>query len=91
MAPGTTSNQFLNGRAPQPNVPNQRRSIGQFQQRSGHPPVIAAQFGDRSADARAKATLARLYPGREIVMLDTDPIGESGGGIHCATHEQPRV
>ena len=53
--------------------------------------VIAAQFGDRSADARAKATLARLYPGREIVMLDTDPIGESGGGIHCATHEQPRV
>ena len=37
MAPGTTSNQFLNGRPPQPNVPNQRRSIGQFQQRSGHP------------------------------------------------------
>ena len=37
MAPGTTSNQFLNGRAPQPNVPNQRRAIGQFQQRSGHP------------------------------------------------------
>ncbi len=37
MAPGTPSNQFLNGRPPQPNVQNQWRAIGQFQQRSGHP------------------------------------------------------
>ncbi len=53
--------------------------------------VIASQFGDTAADAGAAATLARLYPRREIVMLNTDPLGESGGGIHCATHEQPHV
>lgn len=53
--------------------------------------VIAAEFGDKAADAEATATLAALYPGREIVMLDIDPVGEVGGGIHCATHEQPKV
>ena len=53
--------------------------------------VIAAEFGDREADAEAAAILANLYPGREIVMLNTDPVGEVGGGIHCATHEQPKV
>jgi agmatine deiminase len=53
--------------------------------------VIAAEFGDRQADTEAAATLANLYPGREIVMLNIDPVGEVGGGIHCATHEQPKV
>jgi agmatine deiminase len=53
--------------------------------------VIAAEFGDRDADAEAAGILADLYPGREIVMLNIDPVGEVGGGIHCATHEQPKV
>ena len=53
--------------------------------------VIGAEFGDVEADAEAVATLADLYPGREIVMLNVDTVGEVGGGIHCATHEQPRV
>jgi agmatine deiminase len=53
--------------------------------------VIAAEFGDTATDADAAATLADLYPGREIVMLNIDPVGEVGGGIHCATHEQPKV
>ena len=53
--------------------------------------VIAAEFGDEAADAEAAAILARLYPGREIVMLNVDAVGEVGGGIHCATHEQPKV
>ncbi len=52
--------------------------------------VIAAEFGDEEADERARSTLARFYPGREIVMLNIDAIGESGGGIHCATQQQPR-
>jgi agmatine deiminase len=51
--------------------------------------VIAAQFGDAKADREARATLARLYPGREVVTLDVDAIGEVGGGIHCATQQQP--
>ena len=53
--------------------------------------VIAAEFGDRKADERAAAILGKLYPGREIVTLNIDPVGEVGGGIHCATHEQPKV
>ena len=51
--------------------------------------VIAAEFGDRYADDNARAMLARHYPEREIVMLSVDPIGEVGGGIHCATQQQP--
>jgi agmatine deiminase len=53
--------------------------------------VIAAEFGDSEADAEAAAILADLYPGREIVTLNIDAVGEVGGGIHCATHEQPKV
>lgn len=53
--------------------------------------VIAAEFGDRKADAEAKSTLQKLYPGREVVTLNVDAIGETGGGIHCATQQQPKV
>lgn len=53
--------------------------------------VIAAEFGDKDADAEAAKILAGLYPGREIVTLNVDAVGEVGGGIHCATHEQPKV
>ncbi len=52
--------------------------------------VIAPQFGDTSADGAARETLGELYPGREIVMLNIDALGESGGGIHCATQQQPK-
>ena len=51
--------------------------------------VIAAEFGDHKADQEAKDVLTSLYPDREIVMLNIDPIGETGGGIHCATQQQP--
>ena len=53
--------------------------------------VIAAEFGDRDSDATARDALARHYPGREIVMLNVDPLGEMGGGIHCATQQMPAV
>ncbi len=51
--------------------------------------VIAPEFGDRSTDKIARDTLAHHYPGREVVTLNTDVLGELGGGIHCATHELP--
>lgn len=53
--------------------------------------VISAQFGDAEADAIAAEALARHYPGREVVQLNVDPLGEIGGGIHCATKEMPAV
>ena len=51
--------------------------------------VIGAEFGDDKADANAKSTLERLYPGRTVLSLNVDPIGEAGGGIHCSTQQQP--
>ncbi|MGB3317335.1 MAG: agmatine deiminase family protein [Albidovulum sp.] len=51
--------------------------------------VIAAEFGDPQADAVARDTLGRHYPGREVITLHVDPLGEMGGGIHCATQQMP--
>lgn len=53
--------------------------------------VIAAQFGDRETDAIAVEALRRHYPGREVITLNVDPLGEMGGGIHCATQQMPAV
>ena len=52
--------------------------------------VIMPEFGDKIADARAKSLLASLYPGRKMVALNIDALGEAGGGIHCATQQQPK-
>lgn len=52
--------------------------------------VISAQFGDRAADAAAKVTLARLFPGRVIEQLNIDYVGAGGGGIHCVTQQEPK-
>ena len=41
-------------------------------------------------DSQIAAQIARHYAGREIVTLNVDPLGELGGGIHCATQQMPR-
>lgn len=51
--------------------------------------IVGAEFGDDKTDEKAQRILKQLYPGREIISLDVDPIGEAGGGIHCATQQQP--
>ncbi|MCY1704894.1 agmatine deiminase family protein [Pannonibacter sp. SL95] len=51
--------------------------------------VIAPEFGDPETDAVAHDALSRHYPGRGIIMLNTDALGEIGGGIHCATQQVP--
>ncbi len=51
--------------------------------------VIAPQFGDKAADTAARRTLTTLFPGREVVQLDIDGLAAGGGGIHCATQQQP--
>ena len=51
--------------------------------------VISPEFGDDRADAEAREILRALYPGRQVVTLNIDPLAEAGGGIHCATREMP--
>ena len=51
--------------------------------------VIGSEFGDDTADATVQALLQQLYPGRQVVSLNVDPIGEAGGGIHCTTQQMP--
>ena len=51
--------------------------------------VVMAQFGDVDTDQEARQAMARHYPGREIVALNVDALGEIGGGIHCATQQLP--
>lgn len=51
--------------------------------------VIAAQFGDAEADTIAIEALKKHYPGRDVITLNVDALGEVGGGIHCATQQMP--
>ena len=53
--------------------------------------VIVPEFGDAAADRLAADLIAAAYPGREVVALDIDPVSAGGGGIHCATQQQPAV
>ncbi|MFI6317082.1 agmatine deiminase family protein [Nonomuraea sp. NPDC050556] len=52
--------------------------------------VIVPRFGDKKADKDAAAIIGDLYPGREIVQVPVDTLGEGGGGIHCSTQQMPR-
>ncbi|AXE28644.1 agmatine deiminase [Chromobacterium phragmitis] len=51
--------------------------------------VIAPEFGDARADRNALSALRELFPGREVAQLNIDAIAAGGGGIHCATQQQP--
>ena len=51
--------------------------------------VILPEFGDVEADAAAAETIGELLPGRDIITIDIDPVAAGGGGIHCATQQQP--
>ena len=51
--------------------------------------VIAPEFGDAEADTRCRDLLKSLYPGREVVQINIDPIAAGGGGIHCVSKNLP--
>ena len=52
--------------------------------------VILCAFDD-PRDEVAAERLSKLYPGREVVLVEARPIFECGGGIHCITQQQPAV
>lgn len=51
--------------------------------------LIAPEFGDSAADEAARRTLISLFPQRQVVQVDIDAIAAGGGGIHCATQQEP--
>ncbi len=51
--------------------------------------VIVPEFGDAVADGEAAELIGDHHPGREVVALAIDPVAAGGGGIHCATQQQP--
>jgi agmatine deiminase len=50
--------------------------------------IIAPCFGVETDEA-AQKVLARLFPGRDIVMVPAREILLGGGNIHCITQQQP--
>ncbi|MFD5465896.1 agmatine deiminase family protein [Kitasatospora sp. NPDC127059] len=51
--------------------------------------VIVPRFGDQAADDRAAGILGDLHPGRKVTQVSINHIAAGGGGIHCATQQQP--
>ncbi|MFG2224682.1 agmatine deiminase family protein [Streptomyces sp. NPDC048644] len=53
--------------------------------------VVLPRFGDKRADRDAVSIVRDLYPGRKIVQVPVDTLGEGGGGIHCSTQQLPKT
>ncbi|MEU1629749.1 agmatine deiminase family protein [Streptomyces sp. NPDC020096] len=52
--------------------------------------VVLCGFDD-PADERNAEIFAKLFPQREVVLVDAREIFAHGGGIHCITQQQPRA
>ncbi|MET8622512.1 agmatine deiminase family protein [Kitasatospora sp. NPDC004669] len=53
--------------------------------------VIVPRFGDRAADDHAVGIIGDLHPGRKVTQVTINHIAAGGGGIHCATQQQPAI
>lgn len=51
--------------------------------------IVMPKFGNRRFDTAARDTIARAFPGREVVQISIEDVAEGGGGIHCITQQQP--
>jgi agmatine deiminase len=40
-------------------------------------------------DEKAKAIMEKLFPDRKIIQINVEALNHGGGGIHCATQQQP--
>jgi agmatine deiminase len=52
--------------------------------------VLAPVFGHTN-DQRAVDTLQRLFPTRQVVPIDCEPLVWGMGTIHCVTQQQPQI
>ncbi|KAF9274927.1 hypothetical protein BGZ88_002695 [Linnemannia elongata] len=53
--------------------------------------IAMPEFGDKEADKNAHDIVQKAFPNRKVVSINIDYVAVGGGGIHCATHEVPRV
>ncbi|KAG0076839.1 hypothetical protein BGZ90_008109 [Linnemannia elongata] len=53
--------------------------------------IAMPEFGDKEADKIAQDIVQKAFPNRKVVSINIDYVAVGGGGIHCATHEVPRV
>ncbi|MCW1249326.1 agmatine deiminase family protein [Acaricomes phytoseiuli] len=53
--------------------------------------VIAPEFGDSEADSAARTTLEKLLPERQIIQISINGVAAGGGGIQCATQQEPAL
>lgn len=51
--------------------------------------VIIPSFGDDKADKTAFELFEQLFPDRKVVAVRLTTLRKLGGGIHCATQQQP--
>lgn len=42
-------------------------------------------------DMKAREIMERAFPDRKIIQIDVDALNHGGGGIHCATQQQPSL
>ncbi|MFJ9425944.1 agmatine/peptidylarginine deiminase [Streptomyces sp. NPDC101249] len=52
--------------------------------------VVLCGFDD-PRDELAAGLFRRLFPDREVTLVDARTIFSGGGGIHCVTQQQPRI
>jgi agmatine deiminase len=45
----------------------------------------------RQKDQQAEKILKQAFPRRKVIALNVEVLNESGGGIHCATQQQPAI
>ncbi len=43
----------------------------------------------RQKDEQAKRIIEKAFPGRKVIALNVEVLNATGGGIHCATQQQP--
>lgn len=53
--------------------------------------ILIPEFGDRQRDDTAMEIYQRLFPDRVILQLNIEALASGGGGIHCATLQQPEA
>jgi agmatine deiminase len=53
--------------------------------------VVATGFGEPAWDLDARAFIEGVFPGREVLMVETRDLWYFGGGVHCVTNDQPGI